>query len=311
MGTSLTESPSDFGTRCPPPEQLELLDQMAIDFVNNHWSIKHLVREIMLSRVYQQQSLQREDAAKVDPTNSLYWRANRRRRDFESMRDGLLAVTGQLDAAVAGKSEKISEPPYSHRRTVYAYIDRQNLPNLFRSFDFASPDTHVPARPYTSVPQQSLYLMNSDFVATIASNLGSAASAKANDPAAVASAASELFRQVLGRQPSDEERQLLVNFLTAAPSPSNASTESLERWICGYGTFDAEKNSLVDFKRLPKFTGTNWQGGDALPDPQLGWCTMNAAGGHPGNDCNMRYRDDGSHRVMASCESLGSCNTRC
>jgi Protein of unknown function (DUF1549)/Protein of unknown function (DUF1553)/Planctomycete cytochrome C len=168
MGASLVESPSDFGTRCPAPVQQALLDQLAVDLIRGGWSVKRLVRAITLSSVYQQRSLHRDDAAEVDPTNALYWRANRRRRDFESLRDSLLSVTGQLDTAVYGKSEKITERPFPHRRSVYAYIDRQNLPNLFRSFDFASPDTHNPARPYTSVPQQSLFLLNSDLVAELA-----------------------------------------------------------------------------------------------------------------------------------------------
>ena len=284
MGASLTESPSDFGTRCPAPEQQALLDHMAIDFVNNEWSMKHLIRSIMLSKVYQQQSVQREDAAKVDPTNALYWRANRRRKDFEALRDSLLKVAGQLDNSVFGKSEKITELPYSHRRTVYAYIDRQNLPNLFRSFDFASPDTHSPGRPYTSVPQQSLFLMNSDFVAELSSELGNRAKQVATDEAKLRSTVVQLVRQILGRTPADDELELLTKFVSDAANKQAPSTETIERWIYGYGVFNAENKTLADFKRLPKFTGTNWQGGDTLPDANLGWCSLSGTGGHPGND---------------------------
>ena len=284
MGTSLTESPSDFGTRCAPPEQLELLDQMAIDFIRNGWSMKGLIRSVVLSEVYQQQSVQREEAAKVDPTNSLYWRANRRRRDFESLRDALLTAAGKLDKTIHGKSEKITELPFSHRRTVYAHIDRQNLPNLFRSFDFASPDAHSPGRPYTSVPQQSLFLMNSDFVAELASDIGSRAKPSAAEESAIRSSAVAMFRQVLGRTPSDDEQQLLFNFVQDQSAKQTGAPESIERWIYGYGVFDADSNTLSDFKRLPTFTGTSWQGGSALPDAALGWCTLSAGGGHPGDD---------------------------
>lgn len=288
MGTSLVESPSDFGTRCPAPAQQALLDQMALDLMRGGWSVKRLVRTITLSQVYQQHSLQREEAAQVDPTNALYWRANRRRRDFESLRDSLLSVTGQLDTAVYGKSEKITERPFPRRRTVYAYIDRQNLPNLFRSFDFASPDTHNPARPYTSVPQQSLFLLNSDFVAELATELGNSARRAVADPNAISSAVNQLYRQVLGRLPSDDERQLMVDFVSTSNAAEQASApESLERWIYGYGSFDATAKTLANFQRLPKFTGGAWQGGDALPDANLGWSTLNAAGGHPGNDANF------------------------
>lgn len=283
MGTSLTESPSDFGTRCPAPEQQDLLDQMAIDFVRNEWSMKQLIRSIMLSKAYQQQSVQREEAAKVDPTNGLYWRANRRRKDFEALRDSLLQVAGQLDTAVFGKSEKITELPYSHRRTVYAHIDRQNLPNLFRSFDFASPDTHSPGRPYTSVPQQSLFLLNSDFVSELATDLGNRTRQQTADEGAIRSAVSQMVKQILGRAPADDELQLLVSFVSSRGKQVDAP-ETIERWIYGYGAFNAENKTLSDFKRLPKFTGTNWQGGDALPDAALGWCSLSGVGGHPGND---------------------------
>jgi len=288
MGASLVESPSDFGTRCPAPTQLVLLDQMALDLIRGGWSVKQLVRTITLSSVYQQRSLHREDAAQVDPTNALYWRANRRRRDFESLRDSLLSVSGQLDTAVHGKPEKITERPFPHRRTVYAYIDRQNLPNLFRSFDFASPDSHNPARPYTSVPQQSLFILNSDFVAGLATELGNSARQSANDPNAVSSAVAQLYRQVLGRFPADDERQLMINYVTLANpiSEQTRAPETLERWIYGYGSFDAANNAFANFQRLPKFTGVAWQGGDALPDSRIGWSTLNAAGGHPGNDLN-------------------------
>lgn len=289
MGASLVESPSDFGTRCPAPVQQALLDQMAFDFMRGGWSIKQLVRTIALSNVYQQRSLHRDDASQIDPTNALYWRANRRRRDFESLRDALLSVSGQLDSAVHGKPEKITERPFPHRRTVYAYIDRQNLPNVFRSFDFASPDSHNPARPYTSVPQQSLFLLNSDFVAELATDLGNTAKRDANSPEAVSSAVGQLFRQVLGRVPAEDERQAMVSFITSANSASEQARapESLERWIYGYGSFDAANKTLANFQRLPKFTGGAWQGGDALPDSKLGWSTLNAAGGHPGNDGNF------------------------
>ncbi len=289
MGASLVESPSDFGTRCPAPAQQALLDQMALDFIRSGWSVKQLVRTITLSSVYQQQSLHRDDAAQIDPTNALYWRTNRRRRDFESLRDSLLSVSGQLDSAVYGKPEKITERPFPHRRTVYAHIDRQNLPNLFRSFDFASPDSHNPARPYTSVPQQSLFLLNSDFVAELATELGNIARKSADDPNAVNSAAAQLYRQVLGRLPADDERQLMVNFVsasTAAKDQTESTPPSLERWIYGYGSFNPAVKTLANFQRLPKFTGGAWQGGEALPDAKLGWSTLGAAGGHPGNDLN-------------------------
>ncbi|MEM7558918.1 MAG: PSD1 and planctomycete cytochrome C domain-containing protein [Planctomycetota bacterium] len=131
-GSSLVQTPSDLGLRCPPPRQAELLDYLATQLVAEGWSIKSLIREIMLSESYAQQSVARnsvlKSALEKDPENQLYWRMNRRRVDFETLRDSLLASTGQLDLHLLGASEKIEAQPGSRRRTVYAYIDRRREP---------------------------------------------------------------------------------------------------------------------------------------------------------------------------------------
>src|SRR5207302_5661753 len=89
---------------------------------------------------------------------------NRQRLDFEALRDSLLWASGRLDAKVGGAPVEITTAPFSARRSTYGFIDRQNLPGLFRTFDFASPDTSTPQRHVTTVPQQALFLMNSPFV---------------------------------------------------------------------------------------------------------------------------------------------------
>ena len=118
----------------------------------------------MLSSTYQQRSDPRPTRLERDPENRLLWRFNRQRLDFESMRDSLLAVSGALDPAIGGPPASITEPPFSTRRTVYGFIDRQNLDGLYRTFDFAVPDATSPRRFVTTVPQQALFLMNSPFL---------------------------------------------------------------------------------------------------------------------------------------------------
>ena len=81
------------------------------------------------------------------------------------MRDSLLVAAGQLDPQMFGRSVDLFAQPFTKRRSVYASIDRQNLPGTFRAFDLASPEQHTPQRFQTTVPQQALYLMNSAFVA--------------------------------------------------------------------------------------------------------------------------------------------------
>ena len=112
---------------------------------------------ILLSNTYAQSSDDRPECRAVDPENRWLWRANRRRLDFEAMRDALLAAAGRLDTALDGRSIDIWAQPYSTRRSVYAFVDRQDLPGIFRIFDFASPDVSTPQRPTTSVPQQATF----------------------------------------------------------------------------------------------------------------------------------------------------------
>lgn len=279
-GQSLVESPSDFGLRCPPPQQLELLDHLALELVAQDWSMKSLIRHIMLSDAYAQTSRDRPTAAAQDPANELYWRMNRRRLDFEALRDTLLSRTGNLDRSLYGASQKIDTTPFSHRRTVYAYIDRQNLPSLFRTFDLASPDTHNPRRAQTTVPQQGLFLLNSQFVAEQAESLAARLETVAAEHSPT-EAIQELFQTVLGRSPQGDELSWFRQFLVEqaqTPQP-----ERQERWQVGYGAFDPASQSLGDFRQLPFRSERGWQGGPQLPDEQLGWCLLTASGGHPGN----------------------------
>jgi hypothetical protein len=190
FGAGLVRTSSDFGVRCEPPTHPELLDWLATTFVSTGqlvngsmgksvnqltnlpidcydcgWSVKKLLRLIMLSSTYQQSSLiSHPSSSAKDPYNALLTRMNRRRLDFEATRDALLWASGQLDLTTGGASVDITTQPFNKRRTVYGFIDRQNLPNLFRTFDFASPDTHAPQRFTTTVPQQALFMMNSPFV---------------------------------------------------------------------------------------------------------------------------------------------------
>src|SRR5215472_2821281 len=143
------------------------------------------------------------------------------------MRDTLLAVSGTIDLSVGGLPVDIEAEPFSTRRTLYALIERQNLPGLFRTFDFANPDTSNQRRFHTTVPQQALFLMNSPFVLeraralTQRPELKSAASTNAQIRAA--------YEVLFQREPDREELQLGEKFL-AAPSSGSASCSSLERY---------------------------------------------------------------------------------
>lgn len=225
----LVDTPSDFGVRTAPPVQRDLLDYLADRFMAEGWSLKKLHRWIVLSNTYQQASDQRPECVAVDSENRLLWRTTRRRLDFEQFRDALLQASNALDVTQGGPSVEISQPPFSRRRTVYARIDRQNLPGLFRAFDFANPDAHSPGRFQTSVPQQGLFLLNDPFMVKCAAEL-----ANLLDLAEVAEESARvqrLYRQALARDPSPDELQQALTFVrsqpdaTAAPNPDPAAAE--------------------------------------------------------------------------------------
>ena len=165
FGVGLVATPSDFGARGEAPSHPELLDFLARRFIDGGWSVKAMHRLILLSNTYQQKSDRREDGFAADPTNRLLWRQNRRRLDFEAMRDGVLAVAGRLDPTMGGRPVELFNPKSpSTRRTVYGMVNRYELDATYRTFDFPSPDISAPMRPTTTVPQQALFLLNSPFL---------------------------------------------------------------------------------------------------------------------------------------------------
>ncbi|MBX6311382.1 MAG: DUF1553 domain-containing protein, partial [Isosphaeraceae bacterium] len=214
FGAGLVRTPSDFGLRSEPPSHPELLDWLAARFIAEGWSLKRLHRLILLSNTYQQRSDLRPDGQHRDPQNLLLWRQNRRRLDFEAMRDALLSVSGQLDRTMGGRPVPITTEPSTPRRTVYGFIDRQNLDGLLRTFDFASPDSSAPMRFVTVVPQQALFLMNSPFVAEQARYF-----ARRPEVATAEGSADRiraLYRLAFGRSPAPRELTLARQFLEAA-----------------------------------------------------------------------------------------------
>ncbi len=223
FGEGLVDSPSDFGVRADPPSHPELLDDLAAGFIADGWSIKALHRRIMLTNAYRQASVLRADCLEKDARNRLLWRFNRQRLDFEALRDSILAVSGALDATPGGPSvpfDAASNPP---RRTIYGFIDRQNMDGDYRSFDFAVPDATNPKRFVTTVPQQALFLMNSPFVQSQARRLADEAGKGGTDPLTA------VYERILGRAPDDRERALVQTFLDRPAAPGEPEAPALAR----------------------------------------------------------------------------------
>jgi hypothetical protein len=166
----------------------------------------------MLSAAYRQSSATSAESYRTDPENRLLAHQNRRRLDFESLRDSLLSAAGRLDLTEGGKPVDLFKAPFSTRRTVYGLIDRTNLPGTLRVFDVASPDTHSPQRFQTTVPQQALFLLNSPFVQEQAKALAARKEVAEADSAAAKVTA--LYRLALGRNPTKAEAALAAEFVS-------------------------------------------------------------------------------------------------
>ena len=186
FGQGLVRTPDNFGFTGEKPTHPELLDWLAAEFVEGGWKTKRIHKLILLSETYQQSSIhpKQDEYAKTDAGNRLWWRAERRRLDAEALRDSLLFVAGQLDLdqiggpsfapdhppdaleglSMKGAAWKASPPREQGRRSVYIFAKRGLLSPLLTTFDF--PDTTLPScqRDVTTVPTQSLALLNNPFV---------------------------------------------------------------------------------------------------------------------------------------------------
>jgi mono/diheme cytochrome c family protein len=285
FGRGLVSTPSDFGTRCETPSHPELLDYLAVHFMNDGWSIKTLHRMLMLSATYQQSS--DDDASRIalDPENRFLSRMNRTRLDFESMRDSLLSASGDLDLAMGGRPVEMFKAPFAKRRSVYGLVDRQFLPATFRTFDFANPDLHSPLRADTTVPQQALFMMNSPFVIERSRALANRPDlASIQDPA---QKIQKLYQILYQRNPTSQQLQAALTFIDTAqkqPTPPSPPPSKPSDWQYGFGQFSDATGKIKSFTPLPHFTGDSWQGGPQWPDAALGWVRITADGGHAGND---------------------------
>ena len=280
FGTGLVRTPSDFGVRAEAPSHLELLDWLAREFVRSGWSVKALHRLIMASAVYQQGSAA---VPSSDPDDRLLSSFPRQRLDFEQMRDALLAVSGELDAAIGGKPAELLTPS-NQRRTLYGLVDRQFLPGTFRVFDFANPDIHIAQRHATTVPQQALFFLNNIFVADRAR----AIAARTEIPKAqiVVDRVDRMMRAIFQRSASRQEIDSALHFIAAAEAEaaSPAPLPIKTAWTYGWGEYDEAMKRVRSFTPLPHFTGSAWQGAAEFPNSILGWAQLTGDGGHPGND---------------------------
>jgi hypothetical protein len=228
-GRGLIDTPGDLGLRGEPPSQPQLLDDLARRFIDEgKWSLRWLHREIVTSRTWRQSSAIRADLADRDPDNRLFGRANRRRLDWESWRDSMLVAAGTLDRDLHGGHgvDPLLEATMNIR-SVYGRLDRQHVPALLRVFDIANPDTAVHVRSKTTVPQQSLAVLNAPLAVTAARQVAARVDREIGDTSNNDTRIVALWRAVLGRDPAPEEQQQAQDWLAGE---SAGATQPLEVW---------------------------------------------------------------------------------
>ncbi|WP_218933064.1 DUF1553 domain-containing protein [Roseimaritima multifibrata] len=240
FGDGIVSTVDNFGSMGQLPTDPELLDYLASEFISEGWSVKQLVRQMVMSRVYRLGTARSADQLAIDPDNRLHWRMDRKRLRAGDIRDALLAVSGQLDLTYGGKNMKpgtSSEYGYrfeSPRRSVYVPVFRNTLPEMFEVFDFPDPNIQTGARNESTIASQALLLMNHPFV--IEQSRLAAENLLQSGPSATEQRIDQAFRQVLGRSPSDAEMLLMGEPLVDAIDGEQASDDekSLDRWTSLY-----------------------------------------------------------------------------
>jgi cytochrome c553 len=241
FGAGLVPSVDNFGRLGEPPTHPELLDHLATRFTTDHWSLKHLIRAIVLSRAYQMSSRAADDSAdSADPNNLLLHRANVRRLDAEAIRDHLLAVSGRLDLTAAGgpgipvhltpfmegRGKPAASGPVdgAGRRSIYLEVRRNFLPPILLAFDAPTPFGTMGRRSVSNVPAQALILMNDPFVLDQAKRWATRALA---DPSATPEQRiRSMYETAFTRPPTPEEIALILNFANSR----NGKLDDLTLW---------------------------------------------------------------------------------
>jgi hypothetical protein len=252
FGNGIVKTPDDFGAEGARPTHPELLDWLAVTFVEEGWSLKKLHRRILLSSTYRQAADYRPDGARVDPANDLLWRKTPLRLQAEALRDALLAVSGSLNARAFGEPVRVKKGqdgqfvvaaggPEGARRSIYVLNKRSESVTFLNVFDLPVMELNCPERFHATVPLQALALLNNEFVRGQAEGLARRVLREAGDaPARQVECA---FRMALGRRPDREERAAVTAFLdrqtrgTADPATGLAALTNLCHTLLGANEF--------------------------------------------------------------------------
>jgi len=207
FGRGIVSTPSNYGRLGQPPTHPELLDYLAVRFVNSGWSVKSLIHEIMMSQTYQQSSMATADSAVRDPDNRWVGRMNRKRLDAESLMDALAWHSDRV------KRSAHDAPGWKlalSRRTLFGEFTRDKPQTAIELFDGANPDLLVPARPDSTSATQALFMLNNEIVLNAASKIAEKTVSHSSDER---QRVQFVYRLLFGRQPTAEEQDIAAQIL--------------------------------------------------------------------------------------------------
>lgn len=244
FGRGIVSTVDNFGALGDRPSHPDLLDYLAARLIENGWSTKKLIREIVLSQAYRRSTQHSDSATRIDPANRLLWRANRKRVTAESIRDSMLAIGGNLDrtpgpSPVAGLGTLVTQnsaeqtkfkPRDSSRRSIYLPMIRAELPEFLTIFDMADPDLVTGKRSLTNVPGQALLLLNSPFVMAQADNIAARILESTPGDPGLSKQINDAYLLVLSREPTKTETDRARRFLEAH-SDGKKPQQALSRLI--------------------------------------------------------------------------------
>ncbi len=227
FGRGIVATPGDFGRQGEPPTHPELLDWLASELVSNNWSLKKLHRIIMLSDAYKRSSAFNAGNAEIDADNHFLWRMNRQRVDAETLRDSVLAVSGELNLKMGGrpvippltKEEEAGlwarnqwpeslDPSERRRRSVYLYVKRSFPLPMLSTFDAPETSVSCSRRDNTTVAPQALTLINGEFMVERARDFANRLRKEYEDqPERWVEGA---WKLAYGRRPAGQEKQMAL-----------------------------------------------------------------------------------------------------
>ena len=249
FGRGIVPTPNDFGKFGEAPTHPELLDWLASEFMDGDWKIKRMHKLILMSNAWQMSSQSNEAAKLKDPANTFFWRANMRRLSAEEIRDSILAATGELNLKQGGPHIYVpiarevlqgqsrpgagwgnSPPDEASRRSVYIHVKRSLLVPIMEIHDQADTDSSCPVRYVTTVPTQSLGMLNGEFTNGKAQKL--AERLRKESPGDLTAQVRNAVKLTTSRTPTDEEVAKDVAFIQSIQKEDNLSEEQAMKMFC-------------------------------------------------------------------------------